>query len=75
MKTIYIIDGYMWAYTSFYAHVVQQLESPAGEPTTGTYVFFRTLFKLLKKYFTRCFFQKFDVDPMSSFSIFQQFMR
>lgn len=50
MKTLYIIDGYMWVYTAFYAGVGKQLESPSGEPTTGTYVFFKTLFKMLKKH-------------------------
>jgi len=50
MKTIYLIDGYLWSYVAFYAHMGQQLESPSGEPTTGTFIFLKTLFKLLKNY-------------------------
>lgn len=40
----------MWIYTSYFAHMGKQLTSPAGELTTATYVFVKTLFKLLKNY-------------------------
>ena len=48
MKTLYIIDGYLWVYTSIYAGMKNPLTSPSGEPTTGTYTFTKTLLKLLR---------------------------
>lgn len=50
MKRLFILDLYMWIYTAYYAHVDKPLTSPSGEMTVGTYVFVKTLNKLIEKY-------------------------
>jgi DNA polymerase-1 len=50
MKTLYVVDGYLYVYTSYYARMGAHLCSPSGEPTGASYVFIKTIFKLLKKY-------------------------
>lgn len=48
MKTLYIIDGYSLMYTSYFAGMYAGLSAPSNEPTFGTYIFIKTLLKLLK---------------------------
>ncbi|MCB9867735.1 MAG: DNA polymerase I [Phycisphaerales bacterium] len=47
-KTFYVIDGHAQIYRSYYAPF-RPLTSPAGEPTRATYVFFSSLFNLLRE--------------------------
>jgi DNA polymerase-1 len=48
MKTLYVVDGYLYVYTSYYARLGAHLVSPSGEPTGASYMFTKTIFKLLK---------------------------
>jgi len=47
-KSLYIIDGHAQIYRSYYAPF-RPLNAPSGEPTRATYVFFSTLFNLLRE--------------------------
>jgi DNA polymerase-1 len=47
-KSFYIIDGHAQIYRSYYAPF-RALTSPSGEPTRATYVFFSTLFNLIRE--------------------------
>jgi len=50
MKTLYILDAYSLFYTSYFAGAYADLSSNSGEPTYGTFIFIRTLLKLLEQY-------------------------
>lgn len=50
MKNLMVLDLYLWLYTSYYAGTKEELKSPSGEITTGTYVFFKTFLKMLRTY-------------------------
>ncbi len=50
MKNLMIIDLYLWMYTSAFAGTKEELKSPSGEITTGTYVFCKTLLRMLRTY-------------------------
>jgi len=49
MKSLIIIDGYSLMYTSYFAGMHTELTSPSGEITSGTYIFVRTLLKILEQ--------------------------
>jgi DNA polymerase-1 len=50
MKTLYLIDGYSLMYTSFFAGVHTGLSSPSGESTYGTFIFTKTILRILETY-------------------------
>jgi len=50
MKTLMIVDGYMYVYTSLYSRIGHELTAPSGEVTTATFVFTKIILKLLKNY-------------------------
>lgn len=50
MKNLFLIDLYLWIYTSAFAGTKEELKSPSGEITTGTYVFFKTFLKMLRNH-------------------------
>lgn len=50
MKTLYILDGYSSMYTSYFAGYSTGLCAPSGEPTYGTYIFVKTILKILNEY-------------------------
>lgn len=47
MTTLYILDGHSLMYRAVYARM-QMLTSPTGEPTKGTYVFYKLLSRLTR---------------------------
>jgi len=47
---LYILDSYSLMYTSFFAGGYTGLTSPSGEPTYGTFIFTKTILRILDTY-------------------------
>jgi len=50
MKTLYVLDGYIFIYRAYFANMAAELTSSSGEPTGCTYLFMKMLFKILQEH-------------------------
>lgn len=60
-KKLFLIDAMSLIFRSFYAPMQTALVSPSGVPTKATYIFLRTLRKLLKEHSPHCAAVAFDL--------------